>query len=645
MTQPLGPRLVVDIESDGLLYAEGEKPAATKVHCFCTLDLDTGEKRRFRSSAQVGSGESIQEGLAYLASASLLINHNLLGFDLELLRKLYGFVYTGATFDTLVAANLIWTNAWEMDSIQKRMPPKLWGSMSLEAWGYRLKVRKGDFGKTTDWKEWSKSMEDYCAQDVEVTKALYLLIVSKNYSADALDLEHAFKRLILLQEWHGFRFDVEAAGKLVARLQGERVELTQKLQEVFPARVEMLKTPAYYVAEGGAQFPTKKAAGKIQVTPGPFRTKSHPFNPGSRDQIAARLTERYGWKPKKFTDTGKPAIDEGVLAAMPWPEAKLLGDYLVIEKTLGQLAEGKGAVLSKVRNGRVHGGVNTNGAVTGRCTHMGPNIAQTPAVTMMKGADGKKAPLLGLDGGFGWEFRSLYLADEGKTLVGWDASGLELRCLAHFLRPYDGGKFETILLEGDVHTENQKNAGFHLRDSAKTFIYAYLYGAGDGKLGSIAVQDCIDAGKPKPTGTLKAIGASLRARFEKNFVALKRLKEAIKAALKTRPYLVGLDGRHLHVRSDHAALNTLLQSAGALLMKRALVFQHQFLTEQGYVFARDYAFVANIHDEVQTTARPEIAEIIGKSGPEALRRSGESFGFRCRLDGEFKVGATWANTH
>jgi DNA polymerase-1 len=654
--QSLGPRLVVDIESDGLLVAENDKPAATKVHCFCTLNIDTGEKRRFRSSVKPGSGESIEDGLAYLASASLLINHNILSFDLRLLAKLYGWQFTGEVFDTLVASNLIWTNLWEIDSVQRRIPPALWGLHKLEAWGQRLKVLKGDFGKTTDWKEWSQEMEDYCAQDVEVTAELFRRIEAKKYSPEALKLEHDFKRIIILQESHGFRFDEEGAHKLIAQLQSARVKLTETLQGVFPPRVEVMKTPAYYYfeADPDTHFLTKKAAvsddvsrekmRKGKLLPGPLREKHHPFNPGSRDQIATRLTERYGWKPKKFTDTGKPAIDEGVLAAMPWPEARLLGDFLVIEKTLGQLAEGKGSVLSKVRNGRVHGGVNTNGAVTGRCTHMGPNIAQTPKVMVGKNAEGKKVVMLGLDGGFGWEFRSLYCADLGWELTGWDASSLELRCLAHFLARYDGGAFEKVLLEGDVHTENQKNAGFYLRDSAKTFIYAYLYGAGDAKLGSIAVQDCIDAGKPKPKGTRKSIGAGLRARFEKNFSALKRLKDAIKAAVP-RGYLIGLDGRRLHIRSEHAALNTLLQSAGALLMKKALVFQHQFLTEQGLVFARDYAFVANIHDEVQTTHRPGLAELIGKSGPAALKKAGEFFGFRCRLDGEFKTGKTWADTH
>jgi DNA polymerase I len=643
--------LLLDIEGNDLL------DGVTRIHCIVTKDTQTGEVRRFRAHSPVGSGCSNEEGLDLISKAAEVVTFNGLGYDIPALQKVYPhFQFKGTNFDLYVAANLIWTNLWEDDSKHRRLPANLWGLQKLEAWGYRLGILKGTYGKQDNaWEKWSQQMEDYCVQDVAVTEALYKLILSKKYSPKALQLEHDFKKVILMQERHGWAFDVEGASKVAAKLQGDRHDLTTKLQAVFPPRVEVMKTPAYYEV-GGQQFPTKTAASlycKVKtngakladIKAGPLKEKHHPFNPGSRDQIAARLIAKYGWKPKKFTDSGKVAIDEAVLAALSWPEAEMLGDYLIIEKTLGQLAEGQGAVMKLVKNGRVHGGVNTNGAVTGRCTHMRPNIAQTPSVMMGKDAEGKKVPVLGLDGGYGWEFRSLYGADPDQVMCGWDASGLELRCLAHYLRPFDGGKFEQIILEGDVHTENQKNAGFHLRNSAKTFIYAYLYGAGDEKLGKIAVQDCLDAGKPKPTGTLKSIGTALRDRFEQNFRALKLLKKGIKAALQTRSYLVGLDGRRLHVRSDHAALNTLLQSAGALLMKKALVFQYEFLTSQGYVFGKDFAFVGNVHDEVQTTCRPDISDTVGKSGPEALRKAGEYFEFRCRLDGEYKVGPHWAATH
>lgn len=641
-------RIILDVEGNNL-YA-----TVTRIHCLVTKDIDTGEVRRFRHH---GKGkESIEAGLKYVAAASLVVGHNLQGYDLGALTKCYPkFAYTGAIFDTLTVSCLIYTNLFEQDSMQKRIPTPLWGLHKLEAWGYRLKLLKGDYGKQENaWAEWSQAMEDYCVRDVEVTHKLYLLLLAKNYSVTAIELEHEFKTLIVEQERHGFRFDVQAAEKLTAQLQTTRHELTSQLQKVFPPIKETMKKPEYYTA-GEHRWATKGEAIKgvravgltsRDITPGPLRIKQHLFNPGSRDQIAARLIERYQWKPRKFTETGKPAIDEGVLAAMPWPEAALLSKFLIVGKTLGQLAEGDNACMKLARAGRIHGSVFTNGAVTGRCTHSKPNIAQTPAVMVVKGEDGKKVPALGLEGGFGWEFRSLYLPDEDQALVGWDASSLELRCLAHYLAKYDGGAFEKVLLEGDVHTANQKAAGFYLRDSAKTFIYAYLYGAGSEKIGKVQRQDCIDAGKPFPKGTLIANGEALKQRFLKNFPALDRLKRAIKATLQERDYLVGLDGRHLHVRSEHAALNTLLQSAGALLMKKALVFQHQFLTtEKRYVLHKDFAFVANIHDEAQTSCRPDIAEVVGKSGPAALKKSGEFFNFRCRLDGEFKIGANWAETH
>lgn len=650
---PDSPRLVFDIEGNDLWER------VTRIHCIVTKDLDTGEVRRFRHH---GKGpESLEAGIAHLQTARLLVGHNVLGYDLDALRKLYpSFKPKAEVFDTIVVSALIYTNLMELDALQRRIPTDCYGKHSLKAWGHRLKLLKGNFGSDGEdisaWAEWSKEMEDYCEQDVHVTARLYEHLSKKNYSPTALALEHDFKRIIVWQERHGFRFDVAGAERLTADLQKTRIGLTEELQKVFPPRVETLKTPAYYVVgDDEYRYPTKKEAHlngwkSSDLKPGPLRTREHPFNPGSRQQIAERLIERYGWKPKKFTEPsknfpqGQVQIDESVLEELPYPEAKLLNKFLLVKKILGQLAEGDNACLKLARNGRIHGRVNTNGAVTGRCTHSTPNVAQTPSVMMVKGPDGKKAPALGLDGGFGYEFRSLYVPDPGHVLVGWDASGLELRCLAHFLFPYDDGAFGKLVTEGDPHTYNQGAAKLYLRDSAKTFIYAFLYGAGDEKLGSIVVQDATDAGKPRPKGTLAVIGKRTRANFLANFAALGYLKEDLNAVLGEREYLIGLDGRRLHVRSDHAALNTLLQSCGAVLMKKALVFQHEFLSAR-YTFLKDYAFVANVHDEVQTSCRPDIAEVVGKSGPEALKLAGEFFKFNCRLDGEYKTGANWALTH
>jgi DNA polymerase I-like protein with 3'-5' exonuclease and polymerase domains len=300
---------------------------------------------------------------------------------------------------------------------------------------------------------------------------------------------------------------------------------------------------------------------------------------------------------------------------MPYPEAKPLCEYLMIQKRLGQLAEGKEAWVKLEKNGRIHGRVNTNGAVTGRCTHSNPNMAQVPAV---------RAP-------YGKECRELFKVAPGYKMVGADASGLELRCLAHFMGKWDNGAYAKELLEGDIHTANQKAAGLETRDQAKTFIYAFLYGAGDGKIGTIV-------------GKGQEEGARLRANFLKKTPALKYLKEAVEVASK-RGYLLGLDGRKLWIRSEHAALNTLLQSAGALVMKQACVFLDTTISLAGWEWGKDYSFVLNVHDEWQIEVREPLAKWIGETAVEAIREAGKHFNFRCPLDGEYKIGNNWCETH
>jgi DNA polymerase I-like protein with 3'-5' exonuclease and polymerase domains len=290
----------------------------------------------------------------------------------------------------------------------------------------------------------------------------------------------------------------------------------------------------------------------------------------------------------------------------------------MIQKRIGQLAEGDQAWLKLVRKGKIHGSVNTNGAVTGRATHAYPNISQVPS---------SNSP-------YGLEFRELFTVPAGWTLVGADASGLELRCLAHFMAKWDGGQYGEVLLTGDIHTMNQEAAGLETRPQAKTFIYAFLYGAGDAKIGSIV------GGGP-------AEGKKLKTRFLAKTPALKRLKDAVGDAAK-RGHLIGLDGRILHVRSQHAALNTLLQSAGAIICKKWLVILEERLQIQGFKHGwdGDYAFCAWSHDEVQIACRtPEIATVIAWFATKAVEQAGAHFNFRCPLAGEAKVGSHWGETH
>jgi DNA polymerase I len=654
-------RYVFDIEGDNLL------DKITKLHCLVIHDLGSKLTHRFNSQGLAGVRLGhIESGLRMLADADEIIGHNILSFDIPAIQKLYPWFKPGAKVtDTLVCSRVIWPDRFDLISRDQMrgVPPELRGNHSLKAWGYRLRLLKGDFGQhhadEAAWAAWSQEMEDYCVQDVAVTTKLWEVIEAKQWAPESLELEHRFRALMDKQERHGFRLDVPAVQRLYAALAKQRLVLETQLHAVFPPRIETMKTPSFWSEDpsdlGAPRYPTKGAAlaagAKAKLLlPGPPKTKEHPFKPGSGADILARLVERYAWQPVVYgfkkkvveckTDKDRaaalvegysPKITEDVLRALPYPEAPLLADYMVLTKRIGQVAEGDEAWLKLERAGRLHGRVNTAGAVTGRCTHSNPNLAQVPAVHKKK-IDGKPTVLLGLAGGFGWECRSVFLPDAGHALVGWDASGLELRCLAHFMGRYDDGAYARVLLEGDIHAENQKAAGLPTRDNAKTFIYAFLYGAGDAKIGSIV-------------GGGAAQGKALKAKFLKGLPALARLKQAIAETVAERGHLRGLDGRILPVRSAHAALNTLLQSAGAIAMKQALVFQYEALVSQGYAFGPDFAFVANIHDEVQTSCRPEIADAVGQAGVAAIKKAGEHFGFRCPLDGEFKVGSSWAETH
>ena len=557
---------VFDIEADNLL------PAITKVWCIVLRDGE--EVLTFKP-------DQIQEGLAVMAKADRLIGHNIIDYDLRALKKVYGFEYNGEVFDTLVAARTIWPHVKELDFARRKLPNKLLGSQSLKAWGLRLGVLKTDFD-VDNFAEYSDEMLDYCVQDTAVTQALYDLINKKNYSKQALDLEHKFHSLMIKQEEFGFPFDVEKAGQLYATLAARKAEIEEHLINTFEPTVVELKT----------------------------KTKTIPFNPASRQQIADRLIKR-GWEPTVFTPSGEPKVDEDILKKVGIPEARLIVEYLMLNKRIGQLATGKQAWLKLQRDGRIHGRINHMGAVTARTTAANPNLQQVPSL----GAE------------YGKECRELFYAPEGYSLLGADASGLELRCLAHFMYRFDGGKYAHEVLDGDIHTANQEAAGLPTRSNAKTFIYGFLYGAGDEKIGQII-------------GKGAAAGKKIKTKFLNQTPALKKLRDAVSKAAE-RGWIKGLDGRQVPVRHAHASLNTLLQSAGALICKTWYCFIADALEKYG----DDVVIVAFIHDEVQILVRKGLEEEIGTLVQEAMGKVEKHFNFNLRLDADYDYGNNWAETH
>ena len=328
------------------------------------------------------------------------------------------------------------------------------------------------------------------------------------------------------------------------------------------------------------------------------------FNLGSRQQIG-RYLQHFGWKPKEFTDKGNVIVNESVLTGVDMPEAQQIAEYLMLQKRVAQVQSWVDAIEI---DGRVRGYVNPIGAVTGRMTHSKPNMAQVPA---------SYSP-------YGTECRQLWTVPSGYKLVGMDASGLELRMLAHYMNDYD---YTEEVISGDIHTANQKSAGLATRDQAKTFIYAFLYGAGDEKIGTIV-------------GGGKGTGRTVKKKFLDNTPALKSLRERVTTASK-RGYLVGIDGRRIWVRSEHSALNTLLQGAGAIIMKKALVLLDEYAILKGI----DYKIIGNIHDEIQSEVHEKDAKVFGEIAVMAIKEAGEKFNLNCPLDGAYKIGGNWNETH
>ena len=569
--------LIFDIETDGLL------DDVTKVHCIVIQNADTGYVRMYNPS-------QIEEALQVLESADKIGGHNVMAYDLPVLRKLHNFHYYGQVFDTLVASRLIWPNMKEKDMLKRTVDNKSIGSHSLKAWGQRLNFHKGDYGEQEQaWDTYSPEMLEYCIQDVALNVKLYELILSKKYPEEPMQLEHEMNRLLTRQQHAGFPFDVKAAQKLYTKLSTRKLEIETKLVDTLEPTIVELKT----------------------------KTKVIPFNPASRQQIADRLMKK-GWKPQEFTPSGEPKVDEKILAAIDLPEAALLTEFLMLNKRLGQLGNGKQAWLKLERKGRIHGRVNHMGAVTSRCTHSDPNVAQVPSA----GA------------AFGRECRELFHAPAGYTLLGADASGLELRCLAHYMNRYDGGRYGREILEGDIHTANQNAAGLETRAQAKTFIYGFLYGAGNEKIGQIIGKGAKEGGQ-------------IKKRFLAKTPALKKLTEALNNRLDQQhgeKFINGLDGRLIPIRHPHAALNTLLQSAGAIVCKKWYATVENMIRSKGYT-NEEVTIVAFVHDEVQILVKKGLEDAIGEITKEAIKETERMYNFKCPLDSEFQVGRSWADTH
>ena len=543
-----------------MIYLDLEANGLTPDTVWCVVTRENG----------VNTVHTTPDTLCKALEGSVSVcGHNLIGYDIPVLERLWGLsVASERVVDTLVLSRLY--------------DPSRQGGHSLRSWGDTLGFPKSDHD---DWSRLSQEMIDYCIRDVEGTEAVHKSLTRdrKGFDPKSIKLEHQVQYAVQQQERNGWVLDQQLAHELLATFKERMNEIEEELQEKFPPIVH----------ERYSEKTGKRLKDRVEI-----------FNVGSRQQIARRLST-LGVVFDKVTEKGNPIVDEAVLDAIDLPEAKSISEYLMLQKRYAQVH----SWLEHVQeDGRVHGRVISNGAVTGRMTHQSPNMAQVPASHSL----------------YGHECRSCWTVPVGKKLVGFDASGLELRMLAHYM---DDKEFTNVLLTEDIHTRNQMAAGLETRPQAKTFIYAFLYGAGDAKIGTIVGGSAKD-------------GADLKRRFLSNTPALESLRERVTRA-SGRGYLTGLDGRRLRVRSEHAALNTLLQAAGAIVMKKALVILDDYATQ----WKLDYKFIGNIHDEVQSEVAADQAEKYGWLAVECLKAAGVEYDLRCPLDGEYKVGTTWAETH
>jgi len=571
-----------DIETDGL------NPKI--IWCIAVHNIDNNKTTIFNNREEFNTLELFK--LWLLSEVDVLVFHNGIGFDIPVLERLLDVDFSHIKIeDTMIMSQLD--------------EPRRDGGHSLASWGQRLGFPKGDH---EDWSKLSTEMIEYCKTDTIITGRLYTILKQKGLSKDAKELEYITKKHCSEQERNGWKFDEFNAVNLLRKINDDLRDAEVEVHKTFkPLPVWKSKKP---VERRFKQDKTRTKGYQAEVDlqchtndDGDYGYWAYPeLNLGSRLQVGRHLMH-YGWKPEIFTETGRPKVDESTLKDVDIPEAKLIGRYLMLQKRQGQLNSWLEEMNSDT--GRIHSRVHTMGTVTHRMSSSNPNLQQVTA-------SGKE---------YGSEMRSLFIVPKDKVIVGADLSGLELRCLAHYMKDED---YTQEILNGDIHIKNQESAGLDTRNEAKTFIYAYLYGGGDKLIGKIV-------------GGSNKEGKKIKEKFLENTPALAELRNRVEKN-SYKGYLRGLDGRKILVRSPHSALNFLLQSAGAIIAKRAWAIFHSNCT-------LPYKQLGVIHDEIQLECEPQYAEQIGKEVVKAMRETTKYYKLRCPIDGEYKIGRSWNETH
>lgn len=703
----------VDIETplippEGSLYID-------KIYCI-GVKSNNEPTKVFTYIYHKDSAGPLKAALAYINSHDICIGHNFAKFDKPVIENLVGAI-TIPIVDTLIDAKLMFTKDQLFDIDRSMCVTKdLWGSYSLKAFGYRLggeqKIEFEDFSLlTTD-------MITYCARDVDVTYDLYQFLISQeNYPPDNVrQLEYAVAAIINEQENLGFHFDIEQARVLSTNMKFKKMNIEHQLQKVFkpkylpdgnpivPANArknkDYVEDPDYqfksrvplrfihqlqrykdgrYKLPGKAKFKWFETPHKLLYiyTVGEYqKIKLTKFNPGSRQHIVKWLKDIYHWEPSIFTPSGEAKVDADTLLGLPYEEALPLKQYLKLVKDLSQLSETDNSLVQTYlpQTSAIHGSVDTLGAVTRRASHYAPNLGQVP----------KKDPSKGQDG----EFRKLFTVPSGWVFVGSDASALELKILAHYLHPYDGGAYDFAIDKGDksngtdVHSMAQKAMGLPTRDAAKTATYGILYGSSGPRVGWGLLADSPDTEVVYTQAEFKATESKLQKRsvlinklpyfpisknkfilldkrlvemaiygyrvidgFKSNLKGFSDMIKDLEASMVNNTYLPAVDGGLLPVRSKHSLLNLALQSAGSIAVKTWMVEVHKELHAQGYKSGIDYVQMGYIHDELDFRVRAGLEHKIGPIISGSMKKVKEILHLNVDLEAEYMTGHSWFECH
>lgn len=629
---------VLDVETSPI-PEDGNWPE--KVHCIVLCHAGALVSRY--------SPGLLENAIDELMRSQLIVGHKAASFDVPLLQHFYPKFrqWGGFVFDTLAVSRMVFFATLEdrgrvfrekypPDERERKLPVALLKSHSLEAWGYRLGIEKkhADVDESF-YEEYSPELMERCVSDVHLTNRLYSFLKDTGpmpgwprSSERSMLYESTVSGILGRMERNGVGFDRDGAVALCAHLAEERERVLRKLRDQAPVWYEThsRKRTARYTKDKPWPIRYEKDA--------EFSTRIE-FNPASPVHRAKLLMEEYGWKPSKKTDAGNWITDEETLRDLPYPVVSDLLKAMTIGKRLGQIAEGKWAWLKCERDGRIHGAVHATGTRTSRGAHFSPNLGQVPRIGSL----------------YGKECRALFRPTQpGWLQVGVDAKGLELRLLGHRLEPFDQGRFIDQVLTGDVHSTWMEITGLLSRDHQKEFTYAFLYGAGAYRLGMIYLKDRWKAGKWSAEGKpwveiereAKKHGNRLREKLRAQVEGLDELLAECSRSFR-RGYWYALDGRILRHKSEHGALNDVLQSDGAIVMKYAMVGADGIL--RNLYRHGGWGMMLWVHDEDQYECMPELVEPLSLVVCQAIEEAGKTLGVRCPMEGDVKVGKNWGETH